>query len=390
MLCLAPVAGAASFVPLYSFCQTIDAKFHCDDGAVASSRLLQVGGDFYGTTSSGGPANFGTVFQITSAGVFKQLYSFCTQAECPDGATPGKYLAHGPDGDIYGVATRDGGPQTAGNIFKLSTVGKFATVHTFCSEKNCADGSGPVGVIFDKAGNLYGTTTAGGQYRYGTLFKISASGSFVKLHDFCAEDGCTDGFQPGALLLGRDGDLYGTTGNGGAHQAGTVYRITRSGKYTQLYSFCAVAKCTDGAQPTQTLVEGKDGNFYGITQLGGAHVQGTVFQITPAGKLTTLYSFCAQPYCDDGSDPADGLALAADGSFFGVSSGGGDYYNGVLFNITAGGKYTVVHHFCSLHGCFDGAAPTAAPTLGQDKNLYGATTAGGAKFNVGEIYKIAP
>jgi uncharacterized repeat protein (TIGR03803 family) len=389
MLCLMPVARAATFVPLYSFCHSID-KFVCTDGSNAGSRLLQIGADFYGTTSAGGPRNQGTIFRITGAGAFKQLYSFCAQVYCPDGAAPGKYIAHGPDGDIYGVATRDGANLNSGSIFKITTAGQLTRVYGFCSQKNCLDGFGPIAVAFDKAGNLFGTTTGGGSYRFGTLFEITAKGAFVKLHDFCSGKNCADGIQPGALVLGRDGNFYGTTATGGANQAGTIFRVTPTGKFTTLYSFCAAKKCADGAQPTALLTQGRDGNFYGTTLLSGAHAQGTVFQVTPTGILKTLYSFCARPYCDDGNAPLDGLTLARDGSLYGTTSGGGVYYNGVLFNITTGGSYKIIHNFCAERGCFDGALPAASPILGRDGNLYGATTAGGDKFNVGEIYKLTP
>jgi uncharacterized repeat protein (TIGR03803 family) len=389
LICFLHPARAETFNPLYSFCQTIDSKFHCDDGAVPASRLLQVGADFYGTTSSGGTPNSGTIFRITPAGVFKQLYSFCVQADCPDGAPPGRYLARGPDGEIYGTTPHYGGLQTAGTIFKMSTAGELKTVYNFCSQKNCLDGSSPVAVLFDKAGNLFGTTTAGGKFRFGTIFEITANGAFVKLHDFCSSTNCDDGFQPGALILGRDGDLYGTTSAGGAKQNGTAFRISPTGQFTILHAFCAIAKCPDGGAPTQKLVEGRDGNFYGITGLYGANHQGTVYQLTPAGKLTTIHAFCARPYCDDGSAPGDGLTLGADGSFYGVTGGGGSYYGGVLFNITTSGDYKIVHYFCALHGCFDGSGPVSAPTL-VDGKLYGMTLTGGAKFNVGELYSLTP
>jgi uncharacterized repeat protein (TIGR03803 family) len=327
---------------------------------------------------------------MTAAGDFKSLYSFCTRPYCADGGAPGQYLARGPDGDIYGITKNDGGHENAGTIFKVSPSGTFTTVYRLCSQKNCLDGFEPTAVAFDKAGNMFGTTNGGGLNHEGTVLEITAAGKFRKLHDFCSAANCADGVLPGALILGKDGDFYGTTKGGGANQAGTAFKMTPAGKFTTLYSFCAEKKCTDGEQPNQMLVEGRNGDFYGTTRLGGSNTEGTVFRLTPAGKLTTLYSFCARAYCRDGDVPEDGLVLGADGSLYGTAVGGGLYYHGVLFNITTEGKYSVAHNFCGERGCFDGASPQASPILGRDGNLYGAASAGGDKNDVGTVYKFVP
>jgi uncharacterized repeat protein (TIGR03803 family) len=154
----------------------------------------------------------------------------------------------------------------------------------------------------------------------------------------------TNGSQPefGSLVQGTNGNFYGTTWSGGANIAGTVFKITPAGKLTTLYSFCAQAGC-NGYSPDAGLVQATNGNFYGTTGLGGAHNYGTVFEITPAGKLTTLYSFCAQSGCADGSEPSVGLVEATNGNFYGTttygganSSGCGGYGCGTVFSLSVG------------------------------------------------------
>jgi uncharacterized repeat protein (TIGR03803 family) len=380
---------AATLVSLYSFCTAMDHSV-CLDGEAPWSRLLQIGARFYGTSSAIDAADAGTVFRVTTKGAFKTLHTFCTEASCSGGAAPGKYLALGSDGEVYGVTTTRGGAGDGGTIFKMSTAGRLTTIYRFCSEARCLDGSSPVAITFDAKGNIFGTATAGGKYREGTLFEITTKRAYLKLYDFCSYTNCADGLAPGALLLGSDGNFYGTTAAGGENQAGTVFVVTPVGDLTTLYSFCARKKCADGEQPNQVLVQGRDGNLYGTTTLGGGNGAGTIFRLTRSGSLRTLYAFCDQSYCDDGGNPTDGLIAAADGSFYGAAAAAGIYYNGVLFNITSTGRYSIVYDFCATGGCFDGASPSIAPTLAKDGNLYGTTLAGGDKFNVGTVYKLTP
>jgi uncharacterized repeat protein (TIGR03803 family) len=196
------------------------------------------------------------------------------------------------------------------------------------------------------------------------------------LHSFCSQSGsttyCLDGAHPEAgLIQGSDGNFYGTTAVGGANYDGTVFKITPGGVLTTLHSFCSqtdiTGACLDGSQPERGLVQGADGNFYGTTMLGGANDgpgfpsgAGTVFKITRAGALTTLYSFCSQTNCLDG----------------GVNR------SGTVFSITPGGALTTLYSFCgqtdSSGNCLDGSAPGAGVIQGSDGNFYGTTAVGGA------------
>jgi uncharacterized repeat protein (TIGR03803 family) len=159
-------------------------------------------------------------------------------------------------------------------------------------------------------GNLYGTT-------YSTVFKITLSGALTTLHSF---DGTDGGFATGGLVQATNGNFYGTTQTGGANgdPGGTVFKITPSGKLTTLYSFCLQTGCTDGWSPYAGLVQATDGSFYGTTEYGGdggpnGSPGGTVFKITPSGRLTTLYSFYSQSHCSDGETPLAGLIQATSG-----------------------------------------------------------------------------
>src|SRR5208282_398944 len=219
-----------------------------------------------------------TTQSAQAAATFDRLYSFCSQPSCTDGNTPRGGLIQATDGNLYGT-TNDGGSNGFGTVFKITPSGTLTTLYNFCSEPDCPDGTYPeTGVIQATDGNFYGTTGS-------TVFKITPSGTLIF-------DVAVDGV-PNGLIQASDGNFYGTTYGGGANSDGTVFKITPSGTLTTLYSFCSKANCTDGANPQAGLIQATDGNFYGTTTFGGANSDGTVFKITPSGgTLTTLYSFC--------------------------------------------------------------------------------------------------
>jgi uncharacterized repeat protein (TIGR03803 family) len=251
------------------------------------------------------------------------------------------------------------------------------------------DGASPyAGLVQATDGNFYGTTYTGGassncQGGCGTVFRITPGGTLTTLHSFDWYDGAS---PTDALVQGTDGNFYGTTYGGGAEpRVGTVFKITPGGALTTLYSFCAQANCTDGQQPYAGLVRGSDGNFYGTTLEGGANTGcslgagtcGTVFKITPGGTLTTLYSFCAQAGCADGGNPYAGLVQASDGNFYGTNFGRGANGYGTVFKITPAGALTALYSFCSQTNCADGQYPYAGVVQATDGNFYGSTSAGG-------------
>jgi uncharacterized repeat protein (TIGR03803 family) len=161
-------------------------------------------------------------------------------------------------------------------------------------------------------------TTSGGANGAGTIFKLTPGGTLTTLYSFCSQAGCPDGESPyneAGLVQATNGDFYGTTGSGGANGNGTIFKITPSGTLTTLYSFCSQAGCTDGSYPGAPVIQATDGDFYGTTSSDGANHGGTVFKITPSGTLTTLYSFCSQAGCTDGNAPQGALVQATNGDF---------------------------------------------------------------------------
>jgi uncharacterized repeat protein (TIGR03803 family) len=267
----------------------------------------------------------------------------------------------------------------------------YVTLHSF----NTTDGNDPLGALVQGLdGNFYGSTHSGGAFNQGTIFKISPGGTLTTLHSFCAQSSCPDGRDVGApLALGTDGNFYGTTSSGGANGYGTVFKITRAGALTTLYSFCAQTNCNDGNGPEAGLVQGTDGNFYGTTYAGGVSALGTVFKITGAGALTTLYSFCPLGFsCADGIAPVAGLVQGTDGNFYGTTTSGGSHSGGTVFKITPGGILTTLYSFCVLASCADGYNPFEAVLVqGADGNFYGTTSAGGVNSGgLGTVFKITP
>jgi uncharacterized repeat protein (TIGR03803 family) len=404
-----------TFTTLYSFCL----QTGCTDGETPLGLVQAVNGDLYGTTyvsydpNAANGYSLGTVFKISPSGTLKTVYAFCAQTGCPDGGIPNVGLVEGVNGELYGT-TQYGGDNTGlfaeqvGTVFKISPAGKLTTLYDFCAQSACKDGQTPVaGLVRAANGDLFGTTSTGGPHRAGTVFKITPSGTLTTLYSFCSEGGgaCTDGqFPVGALIQARDGYLYGTTAQvgGSTSNAGTIFKITTSGKLTTLYRFCAQANCSDGASPNG-LVQAADGDFYGVAQTGGAHqgsfpagLAGTIFKITASGKLTTLYNFCSETDCTDGTLPNPTLLQATDGDFYGTTALGGLSFGlyGTVFKITPGGTLTTLHSFCAQSGCPDGYGPASGLIQATDGDLYGTASEGGANpapdgYTGGTVFRIS-
>ncbi len=346
------------------------------------------------------------VFCIVSAMVCPaQTLTTLVGFDKTNGDAPNGPLLIGADGNFYGI-TIDGGSGAncienngCGTIFKATPSGTLTTLYSFCSQPNCADGRiANGGLVQTSDGNIYGTTSNGGRANQtfcssgcGTVFQLTSQGAFTTLYTFCVDSNCSDGFAPSALALGSDGNFYGITEGGGTVEnscnqtagCGSVFKITPSGALTTIYSFCSLAQCADGREPTAPLVLGSDGDFYGTTAFGGISNPscpdncGTLFKITPAGSLTPLYEFCSQANCADGSEPQVALVQASDGNFYGSTQSGGTSTAcglgcGTIFRITPSGALTTLYDVCSQSNCADGLL--ASPLVqGSDGNLYGTT-----------------
>ena len=357
------------------------------NGAFPYENSLTQGndGNLYGVTGSGGTYEQGTVFRLTPGGTLTTIYTFCSLTNCTDGVEPFGGLVQATNGNFYGTTPLGG--FGAGTVYEITPGGVLSTLHNFCSQNACADGNySQAGLVQATDGNLYGTTGAGGgPNNGGVVFQITPGGQLTPLYDFCSLANCADGSDPSAALVqASDGNLYGTTWSGGAYGAGTVFQITLSGALTTLYSFCSQTNCTDGSNSIATLVQASNGNLYGTTEFGGAYGLGTVFEITPAGQLTTLYSFCSQSNCTDGYLPVAGLVQAG-GNLYGTTDSGGTYGYGTVFEITPTGQLTTIYNF----GLTDGAYPDSPLVLASNGNLYGMTDAGGDRFG-GTIFSLPP
>src|SRR5579883_951084 len=225
----------------------------------------------------------------------------------------------------------------------------------------------------------------------------NAVGGFQTLFSF---NGTNGQYPELNFVQGLDGNLYGTTNNGGTPGPGTVFKVTQSGTLTTVYNFCAQVNCTDGSYPMELgfLALDTDGSLYGTTQGGGTNGFGTIFKITPGGNLTTLYSFCSQPNCVDQGLPYSGVVRGADGNFYGVTPGGGlsgplcgpspdGITCGTVYKITPQGAFRIIYSFCSQANCTDGSVPIGQLVSGADGNLYGTTSSGGG-HGLGTIFKI--
>jgi len=338
-------------------------NFNHRRGANPVASLVQGSdGSLYGTTAHGGNSQNGTIFKITPAGTFRILYNF----EFINGGESSLVLA--TNGEFYGT-TEFGGTSEEGSVFKVTPAGKLTTLYSFTGG---TDGGFPsAGLVYAANGNFYGTTVSGPvtdncRDGCGTVFEITPSGRLTTLYSFT---GGADGWQPLALLQGTDGNFYGTTYRGGASTyCGTVFQMTPAGTLTTLHSFTCGS---DGGYPYTGLIQATDGNLYGTTEQGGAG-SGTVFKITPSGMLTTLYSFTGGA---DGDYPAAGVIQATDGNFYGTTLFGGvsgacSTGCGTIFQITPAGTLTTLYRFM---GETDGVNPVEGLVQATNGNFYGTT-----------------
>lgn len=416
---LAPGAAfAGEFKVLHSFCGPKDG---CDpEGGLVADQA----GTLYGTTFAGGVTDDGTAFALgrNDRGKlhYSRIFTFCKRRSCSGDEGPAGDLIIDTHGNLYGYADLQG--NRPGSIIELSPPADGGAkwtkkvLYSFCSKLNCTDGSRPIGgltymgaasgALYDGTSPLYGVTGEGGNSTFsGVAFElIPNNGRWTEavFYDFCSQGGskCSDGKYPaGRVTLDGSGNLFGVTANGGnAFQtmgAGVAFKLSQSGgswTETVLYSFCANANCTDGAEPVGTLALDADQNLFGVTMAGGTcHADqisgcGTLYRLslgTPSPLETVLYAFCQKRDCKDGRVPQAGPILGPDGSLYGTTAGGGgndiDYYGvggGVVYRLM-GSEMSILHSFCADANCGDGYFPDA-PLIGDAAvALYGTTKFGG-------------
>jgi uncharacterized repeat protein (TIGR03803 family) len=388
---------------LHSFTNSPDGA---NPGATSAGLVLSTQGNIYGTTNRGGTHGSGTIFEINASGNESVLYSFCSLADCADGAYPQGALVFDSEGNLYGT-TSAGGPSSGGTVFELNTKNELAVLYAFCSKPGCADGESPTGSLtLDAQNNLYGTTEYGGSYTpngaasaAGTVFKLDASGNETVLYSFCSQPSCADGAYPqGGLVMDSYGNLYGTTpyggdisyGEGTIRGYGTVFKIDSSDSETVLYGFTGV-KNADGRDPNGGLIIDAQGNLYGTTYFGGIELGagttngiGTVFKVSPTGEETVLHIFKGQP---DGKFPEAGLAFDNQGNLYGTTYSGGNVGSGqgTLFEVTTNNVETVLYNF-STKSPGGGNHPSAGVVLDAQDNIYGVTNGGADK--VGTVFDL--
>ncbi|HXM45403.1 MAG TPA: choice-of-anchor tandem repeat GloVer-containing protein [Bryobacteraceae bacterium] len=360
------------------------------DGAAPQAALLADSDrNLYGTTFSGGASGAGVVFKVDKTGEETVLYSFTGGV---DGGNPYAGLVRDSGGNLYGT-TYFGGTFSSplcvsgcGVVFKLDATGTESVLHSFTRG---VDGANPyAGLLQDSAGNLYGTTTLGGESGDGVVFKLDPTGNYSVLHSF----GGSSGAIPNAgVILDSEGNLYGTAsaegtgGNGcegGGSSCGIVFKLDPAGSLTVLHSFTGGA---DGGNPFAGVILDEMGNLYGTTTDGGANSSccGVLFKLDPSGTLTVLHTFTGGT---DGGSPYAGLTRDAAGNLYGTATAGGVKDNGVVYKLDAAGNFSVLYSFS---GATSGDKPYGGVIRGSRGNLYGTTISGG-RTSAGVIFWLEP
>jgi len=390
----AATAANASEKVLYSF------RGGSDGASPYAGVITDKAGNLYGTTTTGGTAGpgcqssgCGVLFKLAPGGTESVLYAF---QGGNDGIGPYGSLLMDKAGDFYGVTGGGGNGGGWGTVFKLTPEGTESVLYSF---QGGSDGRFPFApLIADRKGNLYGTTDEGGNYigsdcsefGCGTVFKVQPDGNKITLYEF--QGGSDGALSYGGVIADSAGNLYGTTGAGGdggcgGGGCGTVFKLAPDGTETILYAFRGD---TDGDEPEAGLVMDNGGNLYGTTFLGGAGSAGTVFEVSPSGAETILYAFKRGT---DGANPESALIMDKSGNLYGTTYNGGSNGCrksgcGTVFELAPDGTETVLYAFRKHQGQYPhGQYPAGGLLLGKSGLLYGTATAGGPD-NVGVVFSV--
>jgi uncharacterized repeat protein (TIGR03803 family) len=365
-------------------------------------------GNLYGTTYYGGTSQIGTVFELSpKAGEGwkeKVLYDFTGS----DGAYPLAGVVFDQAGSLYGTTQQGGdGGQGPGNAFMLAPKSRGTWAESvlfgFCLGNACSYGDIiGAGLIFDEAGNLYGTTQLGGDlscyngYGCGVVFQLTPNpeGSWTENVLYSFTGGADGGYPVAGLIFDTAGNLYGTAPGGGVNGDGVVFELTPNpgGPWTEsvLYSFCSLANCADGSGPSAGLIFDSTGRIYGTAPGGGAYGSGVVFKLTPnpdgSWKEKLLHQFTGGK---DGGGPGGSLIFDKAGNLYGAASNGGAGSYGVVFKLAPNPKGGWNETVLDAFGDHPGAYPTGSLVFDAAGNLYG-TTSGDRATTFGTVFEITP
>ena len=359
VLALATLAQAQTF--------TVLAYFSGSNGLYPDAGVIRdPNGNLYGTTTRGGDLNCGTgygcgvVYKLGTDGTETVLHSFSGGA---DGSTPAGAVIRDKAGNLYGTTFEAGSSNCAygcGTVFRINTAGNETVLYSFTGG---SDGCNPYqGLVMGKGGNLYGTTHFCGSSNYGTIFKVNSAGKFTLLHGFAGSpsDGATPEF--GHPIIDQSGSLYGVTDSGGASDYGVLYKLSKGGKLTILHSFAGGT--TDGCNPYGSVLRDKAGNIYGTTSgCGNDHSYGVIWRVSKNGKEAILHNFAGGQ--SDGCFPLGGVARDPMGNLYGLTTDCGSQGYGVVYELSTNGTPTVLHSFDELDGAYplDGVLRTTKGTL---------------------------
>ncbi len=344
--------------------------------------IVGADGALYGTSSTGGLNNVGAVFKVTTDGVLTALVNLTSPPNL------GR-LAQGVNGSLYGATLSAGGANGVGTLFSAPIAGAPTVLAQLQPTSGVTSLNARAGLVQAGDGNFYGTTAAGGASNLGSIVRLTPSGTLITLLSFTGATGTNPGSTPLApLIVGADGDLYGTASGGAASGFGSVFKVTTAGTLTTLVSFTGTTGANLGSSSQGPMLLASDGNYYGTTTTGGAGGLGTVFRMTPAGSLTTLASFTGSNGAVPGSAPSGALIEDSNGNIIGATTSGGVSGVGTVFRIAPDGTFTSLASFTNSTTGLPGSSPSGGLFASQDGHFYGVTTNGGT-YSLGTLFRVA-
>ena len=371
-------AQAATLTTLLSFTNTKG----LDPGADPQAGLIMdSSGNLFGTTAGGGATGVGTVFELAkgaSTFTFHSLVAF----NRTNGRIPFGDLLSDSSGNLYGTTASGGSPSFEGNVFKLTKSGSSYSLSTLATFTG-TNGSSPVsGLIADSAGDLFGTASNGATNGYGSAFELAKGASSVTT--LATFSGTVGGDSAAGFIADSNGDLFGTTSTGGSGGDGTVFELVKGASSYTLSTLASFAGA-NGSNPYAKLFADSSGNLFGTTYGGGAHNDGTVFELVKGASgytLSTLASFNST----NGANPDADLIEDGSGNLFGTTFAGGTNNDGTAFELTDGAGGYTLGTLVSFNGT-NGANPYDGLIADSGGNLYGTASAGGVGNN-GTVFEI--